>query len=83
MPENEATSSQNRSITYTAEANDAGDVSNAIHSKTYGTETAAETAATTAAMEMDQKGSLQLKAQVGYGNTGNKETASKAETVKT
>ena len=60
-------------------ANDAGDVSNAIHSKTYGTETAAETAATTAAMEMARREAA-AKAQVGYGNTGNKETASKAET---
>lgn len=62
-------------------ANDAGDVSNAIHSKTYGTETAAETAATTAAMEMARREAA-AKAQVGYGNTGNKETASKAETEK-
>ena len=62
-------------------ANDAGDVSNAIHSKTYGTETAAETAATTAAMEMARREAA-VKAQVGYGNTGNKETASKAETEK-
>lgn len=61
--------------------NDAGDVSNAIHSKTYGTETAAETAATTAAMEMARREAA-AKAQVGYGNTGNKETASKAETEK-
>lgn len=36
-------------------ANDAGDVSNAIHSKTYGTETVAETAATAAAMEMARR----------------------------
>lgn len=62
-------------------ANDAGDVSNAIHSKTYGTETAAETAATAAAMEMARREAA-AKAQVGYGNTGNKETASKAETEK-
>lgn len=62
-------------------ANDAGDVSNAIHSKTYGTETAAETAATAAAMEMVRREAA-AKAQVGYGNTGNKETASKAETEK-
>ena len=62
-------------------ANDAGDVSNAIHSKTYGTETAAETAATTAAMEIARREAA-AKAQVGYGNTGNKETASKAETEK-
>ena len=62
-------------------ANDAGDVSNAIYSKTYGTETAAETAATTAAMEMARREAA-AKAQVGYGNTGNKETASKAETEK-
>ena len=58
-------------------ANDAGDVSNAIHSKTYGT----ETAATAAAMEMARREAA-AKAQVGYGNTGNKETASKAETEK-
>lgn len=62
-------------------ANDTGDVSNAIHSKTYGTETAAETAATAAAMEMARREAA-AKAQVGYGNTGNKETASKAETEK-
>ena len=62
-------------------ANDAGDVSNAIHSKTYETETAAETAATAAAMEMARREAA-AKAQVGYGNTGNKETASKAETEK-
>lgn len=62
-------------------ANDAGDVSNAIHSKTYGTETAAETAATAAAMEMARREAA-AKAQVGYDNTGNKETASKAETEK-
>lgn len=62
-------------------ANDAGDVSNAIHSKTYGTETTAETAATAAAMEMARREAA-AKAQVGYGNTGNKETASKAETEK-
>lgn len=62
-------------------ANDAGDVSNAIHSKTYGTETAAETAATAAAMEMARMEAA-AKAQVGYGNTGHEETASKAETEK-
>lgn len=62
-------------------ANDAGDVSNAIHSKTYGTETAAETAAIAAAMEMARREAA-AKAQVGYGNTGHKETASKAETEK-
>lgn len=62
-------------------ANDAGDVSNAIHSKTYGTETAAETAATAAAMEMARREAA-AKAQVGYGNTRNEETASKAETEK-
>ena len=62
-------------------ANDAGDVSNAIHSKTYGTETAAETAATAAAMEMARREAA-AKAQVGYGNTRNEEAASKAETEK-
>ena len=62
-------------------ANDAGDVSNAIHSKTYGTETAAETAATAAAMEMARREAA-AKAQVGYGNTGHEEAASKAETEK-
>lgn len=62
-------------------ANDAGDVSNAIHSKTYGTETAAETAATAAAMEMARMEAA-AKAQVGYGNTGHEEAASKAETEK-
>ena len=62
-------------------ANDAGDVSNAIHSKTYGTETAAETAATAAAMEMARREAA-AKAQVGYGNAGHKEAASKAETEK-
>lgn len=62
-------------------ANDAGDVSNAIHSKTYGTETAAETAATTAAMEMARREAA-AKAQAGYGNTGHDETASRAETEK-
>ena len=60
-------------------ANDAGDVSNAIHSKTYGTETVAETAATAAAMEMARREAA-AKAQVGYSNTGHEETASKAET---
>ena len=62
-------------------ANDAGDVSNAIHSKTYGTETVAETAATAAAMEMARREAA-AKAQVGYGNTGHEEAASKAETEK-
>lgn len=62
-------------------ANDAGDVSNAIHSKTYGTETAAETAATAAAIEMARREAA-AKAQVGYGNTRNEETVSKAETEK-
>ena len=62
-------------------ANDAGDVSNAIHSKTYGTETAAETAATAAAMEMARREAA-AKAQVGYGNAGHEEAASKAETEK-
>jgi len=62
-------------------ANDAGDVSNAIHSKTYGTETATETAATAAAMEMARREAA-AKAQVGYGNIKNEETASKAETEK-
>ena len=62
-------------------ANDAGDVSNAIHSKTYGTETVAETAATAAAMEMARREAV-AKAQVGYSNTGHEETASKAETEK-
>lgn len=62
-------------------ANDAGDVSNAIHSKTYGTETVAETAATAAAMEMARREAA-AKAQVGYSNTGHEETASKAETEK-
>ena len=62
-------------------ANDAGDVSNAIHSKTYGTETAAETAATAAAIEMARREAV-AKAQVGYGNTRNEETVSKAETEK-
>lgn len=62
-------------------ANDAGDVSNAIHSKTYGTETAAETAATAAAMEMARREAA-AKAQVGYGNTGHEEAALKAETEK-
>lgn len=62
-------------------ANDAGDVSNAIHSKTYGTETAAETAATAAAMEMARMEAA-AKTQVGYGNTGHEEAASKAETEK-
>ena len=60
-------------------ANDAGDVGNAIHSKTYGTETVAETAATAAAMEMARREAA-AKAQVGYSNTGHEETASKAET---
>ena len=62
-------------------ANDAGNVSNVIHNKTYGTETAAETAATAAAMEMARREAA-AKAQVGYGNTGHEETASKAETEK-
>lgn len=62
-------------------ANDAGNVSNAIHSKTYGTETAAETAATAAAIEMARREAA-AKAQVGYGNTRNEETVSKAETEK-
>ncbi|RHT06853.1 hypothetical protein DW842_18325 [Ruminococcus sp. AM36-17] len=62
-------------------ANDAGDVSNAIHSKTYETETAAETAATAAAMEMARRESA-AKAQGRYSNTGHEETASKAETEK-
>lgn len=62
-------------------ANDAGDVSNAIHSKTYETETAAETAATAAAMEMARREAA-AKAQGRYSNTGHEETASKAETEK-
>ena len=62
-------------------ANDAGDVSNAIHSKTYETETAAETAATAAAMEMARMEAA-AKAQGRYSNTGHEETASKAETEK-
>ena len=61
--------------------NDVGDVSNAIHNKTYGTETAAETAATAAAMEMARREAA-AKAQAGYGNTGHDETASRAETEK-
>lgn len=62
-------------------ANDAGDVSNAIHSKTYETETAAETAATAAAMEMARREAA-AKAKGRYSNTGHEETASKAETEK-
>ena len=61
--------------------NDVGDVSNAIHNKTYGTETAAETAATAAAMEMARREAA-AKAQAGYGNTGHDEAASRAETEK-